>query len=82
MDTPQPFYIYYCLWNDRLDAPGTGATYLSLFGNKLAPVLAGIRNPGYRSLEIAVGGVNGAGEAESAVRANSRRDHPAPAIGP
>jgi exosortase len=68
-DAPQPFYIFYCLWNDRLNAPGSGVTFLSLCGNKLAPVLAGIRNPGYRSLELSVGGVNSAGEAESAVRA-------------
>ena len=69
MDAPQPFYIFYCLWNDRLNTSGPGATYLSFWGNKLAPVLAGIRNPGYRSLEIAVGGVTSAGEAESAMRA-------------
>jgi len=56
MDTPEPFYIFYCLWNDRLNAPGSGATYLSLWGNRLAPVLAGLRNSGQRSLEIAVGG--------------------------
>ena len=68
MDAPQPFYIFYCLWNDRLNAPGTGATYLSLFGNKLAPVLAGLRASGQRSLELAVSGVNSTGEAESAVR--------------
>ncbi len=69
MDTPQPFYIYYCLWNDRFNTSGSGAAYLSLCGNRLAPVLAGLRNAGQRSLEIAVGGVNSAGEAESAVRA-------------
>jgi len=33
-------------------------------------VLAGLRNSGQRSLELAVGGVNSAGEAETAVRAN------------
>jgi exosortase len=69
MDAPQPFYIFYCLWNDRLNAPGTGATYLSLWGNKLAPVLAGLRNSGQRSIEIAVAGVSNTAEAESAVRA-------------
>jgi exosortase len=69
MDTPQPFYIFYCLWNDRLSTPGSGAMYFSLFGNRLSPVLAGLRASGQRSLEIAVGGVNNAGEAESAVRA-------------
>ena len=69
MDTPQPFYIYYCLWSDRFNTSGPGAAYLSLCGNRLAPVLAGLRNAGQRSLEIAVSGVNNAGEAESAVRA-------------
>ena len=69
MDTPQPFYIFYCLWNDRLGTPGSGAMYFSLFGNRLSPVLAGLRASGQRSLEIAVGGVNSAGEAETAVRA-------------
>ena len=23
MDTPQPFYIYYCLWNDRFNTSGS-----------------------------------------------------------
>ncbi len=68
MDAPQPFYVFYCLWNDRLNAPGSGATYLSLWGNKLAPVLAGLRNSGQRSIEIAVTGVSNASEAETAVR--------------
>ena len=66
MDAPQPFYIFYCLWNDRLNAPGSGATYLSLWGNRLAPVLAGLRNSGQRSLEIAVGGHLDAAQAEAA----------------
>ncbi len=69
MDTPQPFYIYYCLWNDRFNTSGSGDAYLSLCGNRLAPVLAGLRYAGQRSLELAVGGVNNAGEAETAVRA-------------
>jgi len=69
MDTPQPFFIFYCLWNDQLSAMGSRATSLWLSGNRLAPVLTGMRNTGNRSLELAVGGVNNAGEAESAVRA-------------
>jgi hypothetical protein len=36
-------------------------------------VLAGLRKAGQRSLEIAVGGVNSAGEAESAVRAELKK---------
>jgi hypothetical protein len=38
------------------------------FGNRLAPVLAGLRNPGQRSLEIAVTGVADAADAEDALR--------------
>jgi hypothetical protein len=68
-DTPQPFYIFYCMWNDRLNTSGSGALYLSLCGNRLAPVLAGLRNSGQRSLEIVVDGADSAGEAESAMRA-------------
>ena len=38
------------------------------YGNRLAPVLAGLRNPGQRSLEIAVAGPDNATEAEVALR--------------
>jgi hypothetical protein len=38
------------------------------FGNRLAPVLAGLRNPGQRSLEIAVSGMTDAADAEDALR--------------
>ena len=68
VDPSQPFYIFYCLWNDRLSAPGAGATYSSLCGNRIAPVLAGLRNSGQRSLELAVSGVSSVGDAEAAVR--------------
>jgi hypothetical protein len=36
--------------------------------NRLAPVLAGLRNPGQRSLEIAVSGPATAAEVDAAVR--------------
>ena len=68
-DTPRPFYIFYCMWNDRLSAAGFGETFLRIYGNRLAPVLTGLRNAGQRSLEIAVDGVNSPDEARSAVRA-------------
>jgi exosortase len=71
-DTPRPFYIFYCMWNDRLSADGFGETFLRIYGNRLAPVLTGVRNAGQRSLEIAVDGVNSADEAESAVREELR----------
>ena len=72
MDAPQPFYIFYCMWNDRVsatEAAESRTTLLWLSGNRLTPVLTGMRNTGQRSLEIAVGGVSSAGEAESAMRA-------------
>ena len=69
MDAPQPFFIFYCLWNDRLSAMGSRSTSLWLSGNRFASALTGMRNTGQRSLELAVSGVNSAGEAESAVRA-------------
>ena len=71
MDAPQPFYIFYCMWNDRVsatEAAESRTTLLWLSGNRLTPVLTGMRNTGQRSLEIAVGGVSSAEEAESAVR--------------
>jgi hypothetical protein len=68
-DTTPHFYIFYCMWNDRLSAAGFGETFLRIYGNRLAPVLTGVRNAGQRSLEIAVDGVGSADEAESAVRA-------------
>ena len=48
---------------------GSGDDISLAFGNRLAPVLAGLRYAGQRSLELAISGVNNAGEAESAVRA-------------
>jgi len=68
MDAPQPFFVFYCLWDDRSSSQGFETMELT-YGNRLAPVLAGLRNPGQRSLEIAVSGADAAAEAEAAVRA-------------
>jgi hypothetical protein len=68
MDAPRPFYVFYCLWDDRVSAQGF-ATMSLTYGNRLAPVLAGLRNPGQRSLEIAVTGPASAAGAKAAVRA-------------
>jgi exosortase len=68
-DTTPHFYIFYCMWNDRLSAGGFGKTFLRINGNRLAPVQTGVRNAGQRSLEIAVDGMGSADEAESAVHA-------------
>jgi len=66
-DMPHPFFVFYCLWDDRASAQGQNTMSLT-FGNRLAPVLAGLRNPGQRSLEIAVTGVADAADAEDALR--------------
>ncbi len=54
-DTRKPVHVFYCLWDDRTSAQGRGTLSLN-YGNRLAPVLAGLRNPGQRSLEIALTG--------------------------
>jgi exosortase/archaeosortase family protein len=71
-DAPQPFFVFYCLWDDRANAQGFETMGLT-YGNRLAPVLAGQRNPGQRSLEIAVTGPDNAAEAEAAVHAELER---------
>jgi hypothetical protein len=68
MDTPQPLFVFYCLWDDRAQARDFNTKSLG-YGSRLAPVLAGRRNPGQRSLEIVVGGVADAAAAQTAVRA-------------
>jgi exosortase/archaeosortase family protein len=66
-DTPQPVFVAYCLWNDRASAQGFEASGLD-YRNRLAPVRAGIRNPGQRSLEIALTGVSDPAAAQTAVQ--------------
>lgn len=68
MDAPRPLFVFYCLWDDRAGAQGFETMDLT-YGNRIAPVMAGLRNPGQRSLEIAVAGPNNAAEAEAALRA-------------
>lgn len=67
-----PFYVFYCLWDDRASVQGFQTMGLS-YGNRLTPVFAGLRNPGQRSLEIALSGPASAGEAEAALRAELGR---------
>jgi len=66
-DTARPVYIFYCLWNDRSSAQGFEGAGLT-YDLRLAPVLAGIRNPGQRSLEIALTGPETAAAAEASMR--------------
>jgi hypothetical protein len=72
MNAPRPYFVFYCLWDDRSTAQGF-ATMSLTYGNRLAPVLAGLRNPGQRSLEIAVTGPDTAADAEAALRAQLQK---------
>jgi hypothetical protein len=67
-DAARPYFVFYCLWDDRANAQGFKTAGLT-YGNRLAPVLAGLRNPGQRSIEIAVTGPENATAAEAALRA-------------
>ncbi len=67
-DAPRPLFVFYCLWDDRASEQGFQTASLT-WGSRLAPVLAGLRNPGQRSLEIAVAGADDFNAAETAVRA-------------
>jgi hypothetical protein len=54
-DASRPYFVFYCLWNDRANARDFQTESLT-YGNRLTSVLQGQRNPGQRSLEIAVSG--------------------------
>ena len=60
-----PVNVFYCLWEDRASGQSSEAEWLS-YANRLRPVLAGRRNCGQRSLELAVWGAAGTREAEEA----------------
>lgn len=68
MNAPRPLFVFYCLWDDRANARNFNALFLT-YGNRLTPVRQGLRNPGQRSLEMAVSGAADAAAAELAVRA-------------
>jgi exosortase/archaeosortase family protein len=61
-----PIQVFYCLWEDRADAQSFSTTSLT-YASRLEPVLAGRRNSGQRSLEIAMWGMADANEAEAAL---------------
>jgi exosortase/archaeosortase family protein len=65
LDADGGMYVFYCLWPDRADRREFDTTMLT-YANRLAPVVAGIRNSGQRSLEVAVWGIPDRGEAEQA----------------
>jgi exosortase len=60
--------VFYCLWEDRMLGRdrGFGPTSLS-YRNRLEPVLAGQRNLGQRSVELAIWGIDDQAQAEQAV---------------
>ena len=60
-------YVFYCLWEDRALQQSFSAEWLS-YRNRLMPVLAGRRNCGQRSLELALWGAANELEADHAVR--------------
>ena len=66
-NTSRPVYVFYCLWDDRASAQGRGTLTLN-YGSRLAPVWLGLRNPGQRSLEIALSGDLDASQAEAALQ--------------
>jgi exosortase len=66
MDQSGPLHVFYCLWEDRANAQSFRTTMMT-YGNRLAPVLAGRRNSGQRSLEIAISGIPDQQEADAAL---------------
>jgi exosortase len=59
-------YVFYRIWEERGERQDFKTERLT-YGNRLAPVLAGRRNAGQRSLELAVWGIDAPQEAEAAV---------------
>jgi exosortase len=64
-DAPRPFFIFYCMWNGVIS--GEKSVSMSV-GDRLALVLAGLRNVGYCSLEIALSGDLNEQQAEAALQ--------------
>jgi exosortase/archaeosortase family protein len=66
-DPTGPLHVFYCLWDDRATAQGVETMNLT-YANRLAPVLAGRRQSGQRSLEVALWGYAQPAEAERVFR--------------
>jgi len=71
-DEAGPFYVFYCLWDDRSENQAANALELS-YSSRLGPVLEGRRNSGQRSLEVAVWGINDEARAEAAFERQLQR---------
>jgi exosortase len=67
-DEAGPVHVFYCLWEDRAIRRTFDAEWLS-YRNRLASVLAGLRNSGQRSLELALRGAGSQAEAKAALGA-------------
>jgi exosortase/archaeosortase family protein len=65
-DESGPLHVFYCLWEDRATEQSFRTTVMS-YANRLGPVLAGRRNSGQRSLEVAVWGIADQNEADAAL---------------
>ncbi len=61
-----PLHVFYCLWDDRATAQTFQSASLT-YASRLAPVLAGRRNPGQRSLEVAITGYQSVEDARAAL---------------
>jgi hypothetical protein len=59
-------HIFYCLWEDRASAQSFRTTRMT-YASRLAPILAGRRNSGQRSLEVAIWGIADQDEADAAL---------------
>jgi len=60
-------HVFYCLWEDRASEQEFDTEMLT-YGNRLAPVLAGRRNSGQRTLALAVWGIENQEQAAAAVQ--------------
>jgi exosortase len=65
-DESGTFHVFYCLLEDRANEQSFRTIRLN-YANRLAPVLAGRRNSGQRSLEVAIWGIADPKEAEMAL---------------
>jgi exosortase/archaeosortase family protein len=57
-----PVHVFYTLWEERANEQSFATTSLT-YANRLGPVLAGRRNAGQRSLQVAVWGIDDPHEA-------------------
>jgi exosortase len=65
-DESGPLRVFYCLWEGRANEQSFRTTKMN-YANRLAPVLAGRRNSGQRSLEVAIWGIADQNEADAAL---------------